>query len=446
MASDWSASLKEINGVNLANYFPQQRSYNSVVFVHKKYLERKLKKEKVKPKKDKQIKQDKSQQFNYDLNTEVSKDKTYRVDYHDNSVLEQTIRFAKNIVPMVIPPSEDKSNIYYTIKTAKRHKKKEKRHSEPSYEHHESTHEREEPKKTVETFRKVRKESISVKESVSHSSNNTFDDLNINQSLCCTFSEVSDKKCHKKDKGHHKKLNHGQKFAISESFEAVATENTAGDGKIKIHLMNEKDKHFLSDSIKEPVLNAIRDCILELNNNQNTEITTVQRFVKCNTQKLDTIIEKLTCIEKKLDTHEMKLDIHEKKIGAHERQLVTHKKMLDTYDKKSDVDLKDVRIPLPKVQECKSKAKASTLEELGEDLIEIKEEYSSEEELHHETLDRRSSTVVLEFVQEDQKKMEASGGGEVPRSVKGWSTIGASKLERPNRLPARFCWTDSKKN
>lgn len=415
LPTEWKPSLKEINGVNLSNYFPQQRSYNSVVFIHKKYLKEprrsEIKREKIKPRKEKKIKCDKGQQFSSDIHTEVSKDRTYKVNNNDTVLEQQTIRFAKNIVPLVIPPSDDKLPVFYTIKTTKKHRKKDKKLQEPSFEHHEPAYERVEPKKVIETYRKVRKESFSVRESISHSSSNTLDDLNINQSLCCTFSEVSEKKYHKKEKSHVKKHNDRQKYIVSESFEALATEN-AGDSKIKIHLMNEKDKNFLSDSIKIPVLNAIRDCIAELNNNQNTEITTVQKIVKCNTQKLDTILDKLTCIEKRLNAQVSDVRVPENKV----------------------IPIVEMQMPI---------GKSSKLEELGEDLIEIKEDYSSEEELHQELLDRRSKSAVIELVAEEKPEKKAeTGAGEVIGSLKPGSSVGI-KPDRPNRIPARFCWTDA---
>ncbi|XP_026740061.1 101 kDa malaria antigen-like [Trichoplusia ni] len=445
MASYFKPALKEINGVNLANYFPHQRSFNSVVFIHKKFLdEPKYELPTLKSKKEKKLKGDKSQQFNSEKNTELSKARTYKVDNGNvnDSVLEQTIRFAKNIVPLVIPPSEDKLPVYYTIKTAKKHKKKEKMPQEPTFEPHEMAYPRNEGKKVIETYRKVRKESFSVRESVSHCSNNTLDDLNINQSISCSFSEVSEKKYHKKEKekshshSHSKKHIEAPKVVVSESFEAIATEN-AGDSRIKIHLMTDKDKSFLTDSIKVPVLNAIRDCIAELNGNSNTEITTVQKTIKCNTQKLDTILDKLACIEQKLDAQEKKLAAQEK-----EREKQREREREKEREKERENLIKQVQEKKVESKVQVSAAKPSKLEELGADLIEIKEDYSSEEELHQELLDRRSKSVVVDFMPDDKsdRKTESLGGGEVG-STRASSSVGI-KPDRPNRIPARFCWTD----
>uniref|UniRef100_A0A2A4JCS3 Uncharacterized protein n=1 Tax=Heliothis virescens TaxID=7102 RepID=A0A2A4JCS3_HELVI len=416
----WQPPVKEINGVNLANYFPHQRSHNSIVFIHKKYLDdnkpNEVKKEKVKPKKDKKVKYDKSQQFSSDKNTEVSdNNRTYKISNNNDSVLDHTIKFAKTLVPLVIPPSEDKMPVFYTIKSTKKHRKKERKPHETSFERHEPIYERKEPKKVIETYRKVRKENFSVRESVSHSSTNTLDDLNINQSLCCTFSEVSEKKYHKKEKPHVNKKHDKKNFIVSESFEALATE-TPGDSKIKIHLMNEKDKNFLSDSIKTPILNALRECISELSNcNANSDMTTVQKILKCNTSKLDTILERISCIERKLDIREN--------------------------DKKYDAQTIEKKL-LPRIQ--MSKSKSSALEELEEDITETKEDsrYSSEEELHQEMLDRRSKSAVIELVSEDRSEKKASslGGGELGALKE--STVGI-KPDRPNRIPTRFCWTDA---
>ncbi|XP_063894208.1 uncharacterized protein LOC135117832 [Helicoverpa armigera] len=418
MDPEWQPPVKEINGVNLANYIPHQRSHNSIVFIHKRYFDdnkhNEAKKEKNKPKKDlKQVKYDKSQQFNSDKNTEVSNNnRTYKISNTNDSVLDHTIKFAKTLVPLVIPPSEDNLPVFYTIKSTKKHRKKEKKPQETSFEHPAPTYDRTEPKKVIETYRKVRKD-FSVKETASHCSTNTLDDLNINQSLCCTFSEVSEKKYHKKEKCHTKKHHDKQKFIVSESFEALATE-TPGDSKIKIHLMNEKDKNYLSDSIKTPILTAIRECISELSNcNSDSGLTTVQKILKCNTSKLDTILERITCIEKRLDIRDN--------------------------EKKTDLQAIEKKL-LPRIQ--MSRSKTSALEELEEDMTETKEDYSSEEELHQEMLDRRSKSAVIELVSEDRSEKKASslGGGEVGGMKE--STIGI-KPDRPNRIPTRFCWTDA---
>lgn len=413
----------EINGLNLANYFPHQRSYNSVVYIHKKYLDDykspEIRKEKNKLKKEKKHKLvDKHQQFNCDKNTEVStNNRTYKVNNNNcDHVLDQTIRFAKNLVPLVIPQSDDKLPVYYTIKTSRKHKMKERKPQETSFDNHGA--EKGETKKVYETYRKVRKESYNVRESISQGSSNTLDDLNINQSLSCTFSEVSEKKYHKKDRSHHKKLNNGSKVVVSESFEALATENL-GESKIKVHLMNEKDKHLLSDSIKAPILTALKECISDISNcNNASEISEVQKILKCNTTKLNTILEKISAIEKKLNSQPLR---------RHSETRVSENKSL------------------PAVQKVQTilEAKASALEELEEDLIESKEDYSSEEELHQEMLYRRSKSVVTELVSEEklEAKLPILGGGEVTGGLKDNST--GVKPDRPNRIPARFCWTDA---
>ncbi|CAB3229106.1 unnamed protein product [Arctia plantaginis] len=519
MDSDWNTSSKQINGINFDNYIAQRRSYNSVVFVHKKYLEEpepaEEKVQKVKAKREKKHKQEKNQDKCQQFTSVSIPDnrfksvKTNKISCNNNTVLDQTIKFAKDIVPLIIPPDEDKSNVFYTIKTSKKHTRKEKKPPASNLDHHQLAQEQQESKKLIETFRKVKKESFSVHESISHSSSNTLEDLNIDQSLCCTFSEVSEKKYHKKDKHHSKTSSHDQKFAISESFEAVATENIGGDARIKIHLMNEKDKHFLSETIKEPVLKAIRNCILELNNNNtNTELPAIQKYIKTNSQKLDNILDKLTSIERKLESYEINIGNQEKQLNIHEHKLNTHKNKFDSHEIKLDsheaklhsIEVKldsnenkfDSQITkrnahssqlnpneLKSIDDAKrsnherkldsqskesareagqevadkraaqtklppSDAKSSTLEELGADLIEMDEEYTSEEELHQELLDRRSkSNVVIELAPKTSNKnrMESLGGGEVPPAVKGTS-IG-TKLERPNRIPARFCWTDT---
>ncbi|KAJ8717665.1 hypothetical protein PYW07_005595 [Mythimna separata] len=443
MAAEWKPSLKEINGVNLANYFPHQRSYNSVVFIHKKYLNDyqnpEAKKEKVKTKKDKKYRQDKCQQFNSDKNTETSyNNRTYKVSSNNDTVLDQTIRFAKELVPLVIPQSDEKIPVFYTIKSSRRHRKKENKTQETSPIHHATTQEEKgDAKKVLETYRKVRKESFSVKESFSQGSSNTLDDLNINQSLCCTFSEVSEKKCHKKERSHHKKRHEGSKLVISESFEALATENQ-GESKIKVHLMNEKDKNVLSDSIKAPIISALRECISEISNcNNATEISRVQKILNCNSSKLDAILERISSIENKLDLRALERNSETRALEKNSETRASAKSSeTRASEKKALPEIQNVQTPQPK---------SSALEDLEEDLIGSKDDFSSEEELHQESLYRRSKSAVTEFVSEEKleiKRPPTTGGGEVTGGLKD-AYSAAVKTDRPNRIPARFCWTDA---
>ena len=437
--------------MNLANYFPHQRSYNSVVFIHKKYLDDYKSPEskvKLKSKKDKKYKyfHDKGQQFNSDKYTDVSTNKTYKASHNnEQDVLDHTIRFAKNLVPLVIPQSDEKIPVFYTVKTTKRHRKVEKKH-ESSFDHQGTTQEEKgDSKKVFETYRKVRKESYSVRESLSQGSSNTLDDLNVNQSLCCTLSEVSEKKCHKRERSHHKKVNDGSKLVVSESFEALATENQ-GESKIKIHLMNEKDKNFLSDSIKAPILSALRECISEINNcNNTTDIIRLQKTLKSNTSKLDTILEKIACIENKLDSHaeEQKIEIRAPHAVEQKPEIRVPEKKLEILALEENSESVLVKKPLSAVPSVQRKP--SALEELEEDTIESKDYYSSEEELHQESLYRRSKSAVTELVSEEKlgKRPPSSGCGEVGGLKGPYGPSAAVKPERPNRIPARFCWTDA---
>lgn len=117
-----------MNGINLADYFPSTRTYNSVVYVHKKFFNDWKEKapiadvsEKIEniepiPKEPKKInKRDKlKSKVNYDARN------INQTSVNNDEVLGQTIRFAKNIVPIVIPPSQDTSPVYYTIKTSRK--------------------------------------------------------------------------------------------------------------------------------------------------------------------------------------------------------------------------------------------------------------------------------------------------------------------------------------
>lgn len=292
---------------------------------------------------------------------------------HNDYVVDQTIKFAEHLAPIVIPPREEHGQVVYTVKTCNKSKGRNKK---IQTEHFDDENMQRKSKRVIETFRKK----DFIRESIS--STNTLDDLNINQSLSCTISEQSEKRYSKKEYNYKKKKN-DNKIVISESFEALATEFTENeDRKIKIHLMNEKDKNFLSDSITVPVLNAVKECISGLNNMDiREEVKFVQGFLMCNTQKLDFIMEKLAHIEEYLQ-HAVK--------------------------KQS-----------PRVQVIKP----STLEQLGEDLEE--ERRVSEEEVEQ-------LSVVNQWGN--------NGCGEAP--VRPTTSTGM-KTDRPSRIPARFCWTDA---
>lgn len=319
---------------------------------------------------------------------------------NNDSVLHQTIRFAKNLVPLVIPPSDGSDQVFYTIKTCTKCKKKD--HDEENCEKlDDATFEKKKSKKLIETFKRQKKthrDNFSTESATQSSISNTLDDSNINQSLSCTTSELSDKreKCHKNTEYNKRKKRDSNMFRISESFEGLATElNDAGDTKIKIHLMTEKEKKDLSESIQMPIINAVNDCVKNLNDTQmKNDIKAIQELVIKNSKKLDSILDRLACIENHLSNEKA-----------------------------------SPRSPNPKAR------KPSRLEQIGEDILH-ETEYSSEEEMPKR--DRQSDGITV--LMHRDKKTENLGCGELLEN-KSSTSVGV-RTER-NRLPARFCWTDA---
>lgn len=406
----------EMNGIDLANYYPEKISCDSVVYVHKRFLKgrkEKLKKTKEdkKGKKEKTIKEkkktkvDKGQQFNGIFSTDDAKEK------NNESVLEQTMQFAKNIVPLVLPPRKERSlsPVYYTVTASKKYKKKT---IQP--ENHENvTYKREQCQKIIESFRNDKtgqKESLSVKETISLSSN-TLDEIQINPSLCCSLSDISEKHRMKHERKHKHDL---KKFVASESFEAMANEilNT-GDSKIKVHLMNESDKNIMAENIRAPIMNAIRECVSELKSvsELNKELYIVKTFINTNTQKLDSISETLVSIEKRLDDH-----------------IISSAKAIQSKPK----------TPSPKVQ----KSKASTLELLSKDIVHVSDESDiDQQEIISAKRKARAKTAVIQLTpRQKEKQIEISACGEATANILSMSSQMGAK---PNKIPARFCWTDA---
>ncbi|XP_073954061.1 uncharacterized protein [Choristoneura fumiferana] len=414
MASELPA---EVNGINLADYFPSTRSYNSVVYVHKKFFNDHKEKAPIADISDKieniePIQKECKKKYKKDkLKNKVSNDEKNhnQTSVNNDEVLGQTIRFAKNIVPIVIPPNQDTSPVYYTIKTSRKSRvtKCKPRDSDLT---HDLTYEKQQRKKIIETFRKEKYKSHTEcysHESVSRSSkSNTSENIIINHSLCCSFSEISEEK-HNRLRKVSKKPE--KRLMASESFEALATEllNTSGDANIKIHLMNDTAKDLFYASIRNPVIEAIKESVSEIITHKGSpECKVVHKYVQCHTQKLDNILDKLTCIEKKLNCADEKVKTQNVKVFK------------------------------------------SALEEIGEDIIE-NEDMSEDEDVSnaYSALEQRkvrcpSGVTKLSPIQKNlEKELNIGGGEEMP----GAKTSVTPKVlsDRPNRIPARYCWTDS---
>lgn len=425
----------------MTNYFPSERYFNSVVYIHKKFLKPKEKKEKdkdkvsdkeKKPKKVKKTKADKCQQFASDViraEIPIYQDSGVRVGVKNNtnnSVLEQTMQFAKNIIPIIIPPTKEQLPVYYEVKATKKSKKQTK--VPENFEGTQDITYKKEKSRKVETYRseRVGKESFSVKETISYSSrSDTLNELQLDPSLCCSFSDTSDQKHPKKGK---KEKRYSQKLVVSESFEAFAAKYcNNSDTKIKLHLMNDTDKSLLADNIKTPILNAIKDCIKDINKREIDEvITTVYKFVKCNTQQLDSIMEKVTCVERKIDEYFVK-----------EKEQSNPKLVLST-----------ATIPSAGPDKCYKEIqqhKVSVLEKLEDDILEVNVNSEGEEEflqsidltarrkLKSKSAVTQITNKAAECVERKEENMSEMGCGE--------TVAGTGMGARPNKLPARYCWT-----
>ncbi|CAH2227891.1 jg17416, partial [Pararge aegeria aegeria] len=311
MDSSFYPEIEENYGIDMSEYYIDKNSFNPIVYIHKKHL-MKNSSESSYEKRTNSHKHDKSQQFDYDrLNSKTYKTKVVTSEYTD-PLVDETIKFAKDIIPITIPPSTNIDNpCYYTVKAYKKTKRK---HEPQEYIEcpRNTMNEKEKSKHTLNVkHRKCsRNKSSQSPTSVTHfSENNTIDDINENQSsFTYSFSEMSDDK-QKKEEFAEKNKKHNvknTKLVASESFEAIATEyiNSLAESKSKVPLMNDKDKHSLCENIRSPVLKAIKERFDELinQNDRNTEMQNVNKVLRCHAKKLDNILEKLTSIENKLDS------------------------------------------------------------------------------------------------------------------------------------------------
>ncbi|XP_063366612.1 uncharacterized protein LOC134655080 [Cydia amplana] len=406
MAPDFPA--KEINGINLENYYPSQRCCNSVSYIHKKFFNNSKETVPVvsqntdKPDLkiiDRKKTRHKIPKQNKGNKTEKDVDET---SVCNDEVLGQTIRFAKNIVPIVIPPSaNDRSPVYYTIKTSRKSRLRNNKSGDYPVTQDSKTYRKQQEKKIIETFRKENFKSQT--ESFSHESisRSSVENIVISQSLNSSVSELSARKV-RKSRHSEKRLNRSH-VAASESLEALATEllQTSGEAKIKIHLMDDTAKDLFYESIRNPVIEAIRESVAEIMYSKEEESKTVHRYVQYNNQKLDNILDKLACIEKRLDSAETKVKIR------------------------------------------KERYKASALEEIGEDMAEGNEDSEDEMAIVYNTEEKRkgrcaSGIVRLNPLQIIKEASPCSGDGEVI-TQKAAPTISS----RPDKIPTRYCWTDS---
>lgn len=398
-----------MNGIDLSDYFLDKSSCNPVVYIHKRYLPKENDAKTTEKTINESERHGKSQ-HTYIINNDCCKGRIYEKD----PLIEQTVKFAKDIIPLTIPATTDilDNPVYYTIKSSK----KTKRKHEPC-EHKpiniKNAKNKEKLKYEMESQHSMKRNKSTNQDCLSRSSqNNTIDDTIENQSFCCS-SEASDQKHLKELREIKNEKREVRKIIPSDTFEAFASEYmNANDSRIKIHLMDEKEKQLLCESISGPIVKSIKETLLEHNNKCETkrDIICVRKTIENQCSKLDNILEKLTRIESKID-----------------KFTEDHNNRHDNYNKT---------------------IKTSKLEEIGQDILNVKEILSSEEELAQVDFlpKRRAKTASVTSMSVKDKyetKDDFSKGENIPEHYKATTSKIEMIPERPNRIPARFCWTDT---
>ncbi|KAL4705641.1 hypothetical protein ACJJTC_002027 [Scirpophaga incertulas] len=405
--------------IDFNNYIPNHRSYNTVVYYHKKLYtnvnknETEAKREsgkpaKLKSKTKRKLKEDKTQQFN----SEKLNKSTQLIDLNADKIniaLDKSVKSLQNVVPLPIPTNAKPLNepLYFTIKTTNKHRRHVKKSREQNNDEIFISHKKGKPQK-IETMktRVSRNQGCYVGELFDPSSQNTLDDLHLNINQSSSYSEISESKCRKRERTDEKRIHNTKKYLISNSFDALMTESCNAEcSKIKIQLMNETAKKLLSDSIKVPICTAIEDFLSQIPHqyNNNVELENVQKALVCNSQKLDDILQRLTCIEKKLCEHaeiepcNIKQDIAEEL--SNNKEVIIDDNLSEEYDM------------------CERRARERNI----------------------------VKPIEENFVRNIHKIDTKNCTGDATVSIMSSQSINqlGIKPNRPNKLPARFCWTDS---
>ncbi|KPJ09524.1 hypothetical protein RR48_13158 [Papilio machaon] len=411
---------EQIGDINLDNYYLDHQTYNKAVFVHKKFLpksqfHRKNCDPEVNNNFVKLNTQEISQQFDIgrDLQKEFNEKRKIKSNLHDESVLAQTVKFAKDLAPTIIPPSREFSPtpIVYTIKTSKKSGKKISKCSSPrENELMPDIH------KSKDT-RHIKKDKIRIsKEDVSQSTqDNTSDDIQTNQSSSLSLSEAFENKLNKTRNHRKRKQEIESKMDISNVMEGITTALDNNNNKIKIHVMNEEERNIFYESIRNPIVNSIKEYLNEVKipSEIAAEMQVISQTLASNMEKLDYAIHKLENIERKIT---------------------------DYSDKKTKVIMSPKTIS----------SKASRLEELAEDMPDVREINAEEEyeTAYKKTMVSRSAVVAMSPNEYRTSRMPDNydHGENGPVQVNVTYSQLESKQERPNRIPARFCWTDGNRN
>ncbi|CAG5015117.1 unnamed protein product [Parnassius apollo] len=367
---------------------------------------------------------DKSQQFETKKCTKKysNEKKKNRASLHDDSMIEQTVKFAKNIIPRVIPPSREYSptSVFYTIKTSKKLGKKLSKFSGINNEHCNKFN-KITPKAVA---KKAKEEKVRVYSAVdvsSHSSpDNTLDEFHINQSSNFSLSESFDNDPNKIPLDKRKRKHDARlKGNPSESLEAIATEvNASNQVEIKISLMNDSEKNKFIESLRAPVINSFKEHLNELNIPLSKDLETMKKMLASNTQKLDHMVQILGNIENKIMRY-------------------------------SDKTMKIIMSPK------NISSKASRLEELAGDLTELKEGTITDDEEYYERdtikpMITKSAVITMspnyQNNERDNKNENVGYGDSATIHLNAASSQLGVKPDRPNRIPPRFCWTDTTNN
>lgn len=414
------------NQIDLANYIPQRKSNNCVVFVHKDefYYEDHKKDH------EENVLLENESQSKVPILSHSSHDRLHKADTYtvtcqnckhqcnEPHKKSKMVVAKENMLPIVLPKSISSSPIVYTIKTSKKKKSKKLKccdDDDDSFARDgdtvfEETIKRKRPDiKTHDMASDALNLNISGIESENYSS--VTSDRQMTKSVSCSISENS---CNRYFSNKHEYLHnrlHEHK-SQSENADRLITANYRDreESKTNANVMSDKERTLLIESIKTPIINAFKECIGEMKMNKddtaNNKMT--QRLIKMSMIKMNKIYEKLSEMEDKI------LVISE-----------------DTMKYRNDVTQAQTK-------------KRLKLEELSEDMedfteTEIVNDLSAEntdlvENFNHGT------TVLLS---PDRKQVsERLVEGEVAKENPILRS--ASRPECFNkRIPARFCWTDS---
>ncbi|XP_041984344.1 uncharacterized protein LOC121736938 [Aricia agestis] len=381
----------EIDGIDLSNYVRDPNSYNPIVYIHKRNLKRGMTDD------DDIIPKmlDKGQQFDSnDENKDTYDNNITNEDFLD-ATMKKTTHFAKTLIPITIPPKANDENVYYTIKSSKKSRTENRgcrcNLDDPNLNNIKDSNKKEKikskkdfkPKKYLKTTETITQSSETTVPSSDDTHNQTLSEL----------SEFSENKL----KESANKRKHDTKIIPSQSFQTLAEENQ-DVGKIKIQIMNDKERQTFCESICIPLVNAVKDSISA--DELNKGLLAVQNKVDKFSEKLDNVLERLSRIDEKLSS------------------TVNNTIMVDNQAHKSVEEENTIERDNPKETDCNRKEEPKKVKKL-----------------------QNRNDLSIQDLEED----EEGRGERVPESLNVSSLVGVAPTP-VHRLPARFCWTDTKLN